>query len=143
MRGIVHPMILVHKKNDPAASRPFFISLVRVLHIFLIMYAAGAIGIGYAADGAMPPFDRPVAVGTALPLFFASLCCWFALTVRGLFSVAIFLCVFVSLALATLPLLARVFFPAHLFFFSLAAIYGFSAAFLAHYYCAQPVPKRR
>lgn len=137
--------MLVLQRKDPTVSAPFAVSILRVVHFLLVLHAAAILGIVYFTGhaGTMPASERIFVFAVGIPMLLGSFSCWFAATVRGLFGTAIFFCSFLALALAALPMMANVFFPAHLALFSFAAVYGFSAIILAWYCFAQPPHKKK
>ena len=56
---------------------------------------------------------------------------------------SIFSCLLPAFVLAMLPIMMNVFFPEHLFLFSLAALYALSGIVLIRYFFAQPVQKTK
>ena len=148
----VYRYFMFAQKNavSPVWTSVFF---VRVVHVVLFGYAASIIGItfsfpGYAIPGApvmgnLVYTERMFAISVALPLLLGSFFCFFAAATRSLFGTAIFFCVFASLMLGTLPLMATLFFPMHFVGFFLAALYVLSAIILVRFWFSLPVSKKR
>lgn len=131
----------MRQKQEDSACNSFALSFVRVLHVLLMLHAAGIIGITYAnSDFAV---NRFFAVMVASPMLLASFFNWFAATTRKLFGTAVFFSVFLTLLLAALPMMMSVFFPVHLVLFVLAAFYGLSAILLARCCFLQPIRKKK
>lgn len=134
---------MFHQKTDNVRV-PVAVSLFRVVHGLLILHAAAIVGISFmdvSAPGMTP--ERIFAMVVAISIGLGSFAFLLATTVRALFTLGIFICSFLGIALACLPLMATLFFPMHLVTFGFAAIYGISCFILVHFFFVQPVPKKK
>ena len=136
---------MIPKKNQDN-SRPFVISLIRIVHGLLFLYALAIIGLvlgtGENASSWLT-LERGFGCAVAVPVALGSFFCVLAATTRVMFGTAIFFCAFLTFSLLMLPLMTALLFPAHIVVFSLAAFYALSAALLTRFFFSQPVPKKK
>lgn len=141
---------MLQKKKDDTGAVPFIVAAFRAVHCVLFCYALLIIIITYCTNettdmvgptSASP--ERLFSLAVAAPMLLCSLFFGLSVTARALFGTGIFLCFLCALLLAMLPAMMNVFFPVHLYLFSLAAVYVFSGLILIRYFFSQPVQKQR